>query len=115
MGHWVRPSVSDALLRGVRPLAWVVLALSAGCDARDSSPNLLEVSDLNPHVLEVGDRLTLMGSGFPEGRAAKVSFQGDVFRAGRSPLRDVTIVATAAASDPHAIAVTLSPDLAREF
>ena len=111
----MRLSVFDAVLRGVRPLAWVALALSVGCDARDGSPNLLELSDLNPHALEVGDRLTLTGSGFPEGRAAKVSFQGDVFRAGQSPLRDVTIVATAAASDPHSIAVTLSPDLAREF
>ncbi|MEI9941462.1 MAG: NADH-quinone oxidoreductase subunit H [Pseudomonadota bacterium] len=98
-----------------RPLALLVLALSSGCDARDSSPNLLELTDLNPHSLEVGDRLTLTGSGFPEGRAAKVSFQGDVFRAGQSPLRDVTIVASAAASDPHSIAVTLNPDLAREF
>jgi len=90
-------------------------ALSAGCDARDSSPNLLEVTDLNPHVLEVGDRLTLTGSGFPEGRAAKVTFQGEVFRAGQSPLHDVKIVATAAASDPHSIAVTLNAELAREF
>ena len=111
----MRLSVTEAVLRKVRPLAWVALALSAGCDARDTSPNLLEVTDLNPHSLEVGDRLTLTGSGFPEGRAAKVSFQGDVFRAGQSPLRDVTIVATAAASDPHSIAVTLSPDLARDF
>jgi NADH-quinone oxidoreductase subunit H len=111
----VRLSVSDPVLRAVRPLAWVVLALCSGCDARDSSPNLLELTDLNPHSLEVGDRLTLKGSGFPEGRAAKVSFQGDVFRAGQSPLRDVTIVATAAASDPHSIAVTLNADLAREF
>ncbi|MEI9953999.1 MAG: NADH-quinone oxidoreductase subunit H [Pseudomonadota bacterium] len=111
----MRLSVSDAVQRRVRPFALLALVLNAGCDARDSSPNLLEVSDLNPHSLEVGDRLTLTGSGFPEGRAAKVSFQGDVFRAGQSPLRDVTIVATAAASDPHSIAVTLNPDLAREF
>ncbi|HEY3252849.1 MAG TPA: hypothetical protein VGJ91_02840, partial [Polyangiaceae bacterium] len=88
---------------------------SIGCEARDGSPNLLEVSDLNPRSLEVGDKLTLTGSGFPEGRAARVSFQGDIFRAGQTPLRDVTIVATAAASDPHSIAVTLNPDLAREF
>jgi len=111
----VRLSVSAAVLRGLRPLAWLALALSAACDARDNSPNLLELSDLNPHVLEVGDRLTLIGSGFPEGRAAKVSFRGDVFRAGQSPMRDVTIVATAAASDPHSIAVTLNAELAREF
>jgi NADH-quinone oxidoreductase subunit H len=111
----VRLSVSDAVLRALRPLALVALALSAGCDARDGSPNLLDVTDLNPRSLEVGDKLTLTGSGFPEGRAAKVSFQGDVFRAGQTPLRNVTIVATAAASDPHSIAVTLNADLAREF
>ena len=111
----MRLSVSGAVLRGLRLLALLGLGLVLGCDARDASPNLLEVSDLNPHALEVGDRLTLNGSGFPEGRAARVSFHGDVFRAGQSPLRDVTIVATASASDPHSIAVTLNPDLAREF
>jgi len=111
----VRLSVSNTVLRRVRPLALLALALNAGCDGRDNSPNLLEVSDLNPHALEVGDRLTLTGSGFPEGRAAKVSFHGDVFRAGQSPLRDVTIVATAAASDPHSIAITLNAELARDF
>lgn len=114
-GQRVRLSVSAAALRGVRSFAWLAFALSAACDARDSSPNLLEVSGLNPRSLEVGDRLTLSGSGFPEGRAAKVSFRGDVFRAGQSPLRDVTIVATAAASDPHSIAVTLNAELSREF
>jgi NADH-quinone oxidoreductase subunit H len=108
----VRPSASVALL-GVLVLA-LALTVTA-CDGRDTSPNLLEVSDLNPRSLEVGDRLSLNGSGFPEGRAAKVAFHGDVFRAGQTPLRDVTIAAPAAASDPHSIAVTLSPELAREF
>lgn len=108
--HEVRPSAS-ATLTGVLALALFV----AACDGRDTSPSLLEVSDLNPRALEVGDRLSVNGSGFPEGRAAKVSFHGDVFRPGQSPLRDVTIVAPAAASDPHSIAVTLSPELSREF
>lgn len=87
----------------------------AGCELHDASPNLLEVNDLNPHSLEVGDRLTIAGSGFPEGRAAQITFRGDVFRAGQTPLRDVSIVTSAAASDPHAIAVTLGPELAKEF
>ncbi len=93
-----------------------ILALSScvACE-RDASPNLLEVTDLNPHSLEVGDRLTLNGSGFPEGRAARLIFHGDVFRAGQSPLHDVTIVAPAAASEPHSIALTLSTELSREF
>ena len=111
----MRLSVSAVVLRGLRSVAVLALGLASACDAHDASPNLLEVSDLNPHALEVGDRLALNGSGFPEGRAAKVSFHGDVFRAGQTPERDVTIVATASASDPHSIAVVLSPDLAREF
>ena len=111
----MRFSVPGVVLRGLRSAFVLALGMVAACDARDNSPNLLEVSDLNPHSLEVGDRLTLTGSGFPEGRTAKVSFHGDVFRAGQTPLRDVTIVAAAAASDPHSIAITLSPDLAREF
>ncbi len=87
---------------------------AAGCE-RDASPNLLEVTDLNPHSLEVGDRLTVNGSGFPEGRAARIRFHGDVFRAGQTPLHDVSIVAPAAASDPHSITVTLTNELSREF
>lgn len=100
----------------VRHAAWIALALfgAAACE-RDASPNLLEVTDLNPHSLEVGDRLTVNGSGFPEGRAARVRFHGDVFRAGHSPLHDVSIVAPAAASDPHAITVALTNELSREF
>lgn len=99
----------------IRSLLSLLLALVLGCESRDASPNLLELTDLNPHAFEVGDRLTLSGSGFPEGRAASVTFHGDVFRAGQSPVRDVTIVASAAASDPHAITVTVSPELSREF
>ena len=108
----MRLSVSSA---GLRVLALFVLGLTAACDARDNSPNLLEVTGVNPHTLEVGDRLTLRGSGFPEGRTATVRFRGDVFRAGQTPLRDVNIAAHASASDPHSIVVTLSAELAREF
>jgi NADH-quinone oxidoreductase subunit H len=108
-------SAERAALLGARWLAILGLGLCASCEPRDASPNLLEVSDLNPHSLEVGDRLTFNGSGFPEGRAAKLSFHGDVFRAGQSPLRDVTIVAAAAASEPHSISLTLTAELARDF
>jgi len=110
----VRSSVAGSLAVVARGVAISALACSAGCE-RDLSPNLLEVTDLNPHSLEVGDRLTINGSGFPEGRAARISFHGDVFRAGQTPLHDVTIVAPAAASEPHSMMVTLSAELSREF
>ena len=111
----MRSSVRGSFGLTSRCLALVVLACVAGCELRDSSPNLLEVTDLNPHSLEVGDHLTLNGSGFPEGRAARISFHGDVLRAGQTPLRDVTIVAPAAASEPHSITVMFSNELSREF
>jgi len=100
----------------IRQAALIAVALfgALGCE-RDASPNLLEVADLNPHSLEVGDRLTVNGSGFPEGRAALIRFHGDVFRAGQTPLRDVSIAAPAAASDPHSITVTLTNELSHEF
>ena len=109
----MRRSVPGAVF--IRGFVLLALGACAACEPRDASPNLLDVTDLNPHSLEVGDRLTLTGSGFPEGRAAKLSFHGDVFRAGQTPLHDVTIVAPAAASEPHSISLTLNADLAREF
>ncbi len=105
----------NQVLAGLRCLARLGFALSVGCEPFQSSPNLLDVTDLSPRALEVGDRLTLNGSGFPEGRPAKLNFHGDVFRPGQSPLRDVTIVATAAVTEPHSISVTVSAELAREF
>jgi NADH-quinone oxidoreductase subunit H len=111
----VRLYLRGSLGLALRGSAILVLASSAGCELRDSSPNLLEVTDLSPRSLELGDHLTLNGSGFPEGRTARISFHGDVFRAGQTPLRDVTIVAPAAASEPHSITVTLSNELSREF
>jgi NADH-quinone oxidoreductase subunit H len=110
----VRLSVPGAFGFLTRSAALLALGSCVACE-RDASPNLLEVTDLNPHSLEVGDRLTLNGSGFPEGRAARIIFRGDVFRAGQSPLHDVSLVAPAAASEPHSITLTLSGELSREF
>jgi hypothetical protein len=104
----VRLTVRGSWSLVARGVVLLALECAAGCELHDASPNLLEVTDLNPHSLEVGDRLTLNGSGFPEGRTARISFHGDVFRAGQTPLHDVTIVAPAAASEPHSITVTLS-------
>jgi NADH-quinone oxidoreductase subunit H len=89
-------------------------AMLSAC-VRQSPPDLLDVTDLNPKTLEVGDRVTLAGSGFPEGRAARVTFRGDVFRAGHPPERDVILSAPATAADPRSVTVVFSNELSRQF
>jgi NADH-quinone oxidoreductase subunit H len=60
------------------------LLVLAGCE-RDASPQLITVLDLAPREAEVGDRLELTGSGFPQGRAAHVTFRGTLHRPGEAP------------------------------
>lgn len=54
-----------------------------GCE-RDAVPPLVEVTELAPRAIEVGDRLELRGAGFPQGRPARVTFEGVVHRAGEA-------------------------------
>jgi NADH-quinone oxidoreductase subunit H len=76
-----RHAVSIAL--GLLGLAAVPLL--AACE-RDASPQLITVLDLAPREAEVGDRLELTGSGFPQGRAAHVTFHGTLNRPGEAPV-----------------------------
>lgn len=67
--------------------AFVVLVLAAiglaGCE-RDAVPPLVDVNEVAPRSVEAGDRLELRGAGFPQGRAALVTFSGVLHRAGES-------------------------------
>lgn len=48
-------------------------------------PTTLEVSDVQPHEVDVGDRLEIAGAGFPTRRTAKIAFRGTVHRGGMQP------------------------------
>jgi NADH-quinone oxidoreductase subunit H len=61
--------------------AWLVVA---GC-AREVGPQLIEVLDLAPHEIETGDRVEILGSSFPQGKKARVTFHGALHRAGEKP------------------------------
>jgi NADH-quinone oxidoreductase subunit H len=90
--------VLHSLERVVSVLRWallvgfcaVVLSLLVACE-RQIAPPLVEVTELAPRELEVGDRLEVHGSGFPQGRSAQVTFDGTVHRPGEPPLRGVRI------------------------
>jgi NADH-quinone oxidoreductase subunit H len=79
----------------------VVAALGLPACDRDGVPPLVEVTEVSPREIEVGDRVELRGSGFPQGRAARVTLRGTLYRPGRSPVRGASIETegTVAASD----------------
>jgi hypothetical protein len=61
--------------------------VSVGCvSSRESFPPLLQVTEVGPSEVEVGDKLELRGEGFPVGKIAIVTFRGAVYRLGEAPL-----------------------------
>jgi NADH-quinone oxidoreductase subunit H len=80
-----RPSLAIArLARVVAPLlVALLLVVVAGCD-RTVAPPLVEVTELAPREVELGDRLEVHGSGFPQGRTGRVSLRGAIHRAGEA-------------------------------
>ena len=63
----------------------ILLGVSlVGCQ-KDSMPQLIQVLDLAPHEAEVGDRLEVLGSGFPHGKTAHLVFRGNLNRPGERP------------------------------
>ncbi len=86
----------------------------AGC-ARDAGPELLSVHRLDPARASSGDQVTLTGDGFPEGRSARVTFRGDLFRPGADPDRDVRITVPAVPAARDTIMFTLDPAAERRF
>lgn len=87
------------------------LLLAAGCE-RQVGPPLLEPTELAPREVEPGDRLEVHGSAFPQGRAARVTFRGTVFRAGSPALRGVTVDVEGTVTTPDRIEITVDDELA---
>jgi NADH-quinone oxidoreductase subunit H len=88
--------------------------LAVGCQG-EVGPDLVSVNRLDPERAAAGDRVLVAGEGFPEGRAATVTFRGDLFRPGAAPERDVRITAKAVAAGRNALAIAFDGDLERRF
>jgi NADH-quinone oxidoreductase subunit H len=102
--------------------AVLVLALVAalaftlvGCTTTDVPPQLLNVLDFAPREAEVGDRLEVIGSGFPEGKAARVVFKGRLHRPGKKPIKGVEIDVEAANSTSDKIEMMFTEGLQTAF
>jgi hypothetical protein len=97
----------------VRLLLFGALLL-AGCQVAGGSPHLIELQELTPRRLGAGETLELHGQGFPEGRRARLTFEGELSRAGHEP-QAVEISAFAESSSPHTLALELDRRLEHEF
>ena len=90
---------------------FVLLALTVGCAAPDSGPGLLQLTELSAREVGRGDTLEITGAGFPEGRVARLTFRGDVFRPGRSAQHDVEVSIAARTATPHVLEAAISEEL----
>jgi len=83
-------------------LLFLLLALivgsALGCVTSEVSPQLLNVLDLVPREADLGDRLEVVGTGFPEGRPARITFRGTLNRPGRPRIRAAVDVRGASTS-----------------
>ncbi len=99
----------------VRLVTWIVLlALSMVACRVGEAPNLLDVVDVSPRRVEVGDHLEVVGSGFPEGKRATVTFRGTLHRPGSEP-EPVELVAVASSTSQNRIAMMLDDELHQRF
>jgi NADH-quinone oxidoreductase subunit H len=78
-------------------------------------PQLIQVLDLAPHEAEVGDRIEVIGSGFPEGKTAHLTFRGDLHRPGERTVRDTEIEADGLVSSAEQIEVLFTEGLEERF
>jgi len=64
-----------------RSLTLAAAMLLSGCLA-EPPPTTLDVSDVQPREVDIGDRLEIRGGGFPLRKPAKIVFRGHVHRPG---------------------------------
>jgi hypothetical protein len=65
--------------------------------------------------LDLFDELELVGSGFPEGKSARVAFRGDLYRAGSKVEQDVEIVARTTSTSPRSLSLVMTEVLRKAF
>jgi NADH-quinone oxidoreductase subunit H len=93
---------------------FVLLGALLGCQ-KETIPQLIQVLDFQPRDAEVGDRLEVIGTGFPQGKTAHVVFHGDLNRPGERALHDQTIEADGTVTSPEQIELIFTEGLEGMF
>ena len=96
------------------PLLLVAVLVSNGCGWNQTPPDLITVADVTPRHVEVGDRLEIVGSGFPEGRLGTLTFRGYLHVAGATP-RAVSVTSQASSASQNRLVLPISESLRGEL
>ena len=90
------------LLLGALSYACIFVLGDGACSMAPSSEPLYHARALEivPNEVELGDRVTVLGDGFPPGTPARVTFRGKLHRPGEQALRDSEVVVRASAVSP---------------
>jgi NADH:ubiquinone oxidoreductase subunit H len=99
----------------VKAALFALAAVVLGCSSPNTGPGLLQLTELSARELGRGDKLEITGAGFPEGRVARLTFRGDVFRPGRVAAHDVEVSIPAHTSNPHVLEATVPEELVSAF
>jgi NADH-quinone oxidoreductase subunit H len=107
--------------RPARVLAALLLTLGAllgvlGCAADNAAPDLLNVIDVAPREVDVGDRIEVLGTNLPTGEAkeATVTFTGELRRPGHEPQKQTIVVEKATVASDK-VAMLFSEGLQTRF
>ncbi|EYF06461.1 NADH-quinone oxidoreductase subunit H [Chondromyces apiculatus] len=99
-------------------LALVLAALLGvvGCSG-DLAPDLLNVVDVVPRLVDAGDRVEILGTNLPTGerREATVVFEGELRRPGQAPLTGQRVEIDRAQLASDRVVVPFTEDLQRRF
>ena len=98
-------------------LAILAVLSVLGCSQRAGGPELLQVVDVQPRDIDVGDRIEVIGINLPtgEGREAVVEFRGELRRPGQTPLIDQHIVVERAKVSGDKVTMVLTEGLQSAF
>jgi NADH-quinone oxidoreductase subunit H len=83
---------------------------SAGC-AVELPPATLEIAEIQPREVDVGERIEIVGAGFPIRKTATVTFRGLVHRPGR-PAERVVVTTEVEARSERRLEVPIAPAIA---
>ena len=100
-------------------LSLVIAALAGllGCAADNTAPELLNVVDVAPRDVDVGDLVAVLGPNLPTGEAkdATVTFRGELARPGQEPLEAQEIVIERAVVGADKVSMIFTEGLQTKF
>ncbi|HXX67685.1 MAG TPA: PDZ domain-containing protein [Polyangiaceae bacterium] len=96
-------------------VAVMILLALAGLFAHVPTLELIQVLDVAPRDLEVGDRMAIVGAGFPPGKPARITFRGTLHRPGEPADRGVAIEATGAVVSPQRVELRIDEAIQSRF